>query len=78
MDGVNQAACSNRNDIPPICPHRACPAPKIGPSNKITPTGKSVCVPQRVYNVYSGKYEKEKFAINKLIQRFFSIKSFNH
>ena len=71
MDGVNQAACSNRNDIPPICPHRSCPAPKIGPTNKITPTGKSVCVPQRVYNVYSGKYEKEKFAINKLIQRFF-------
>jgi hypothetical protein len=60
MDGVNQAACSNRNDIPPICPHRACPAPKIGPNNKITPTGKSVCVPQRVYNVYSGKYEKRE------------------
>ena len=61
IDGVNQAACSNVADHPPICPRRACPSPRVDPMpRRVTPTGKSVCVPQKFYNVYTGRYERRE------------------
>mgnify|MGYP004263459283 CR=1 FL=1 len=61
IDGVNQAACGSITDQPPICPRRNCPAPRVDPNpHRVTPIGKSVCVPQRFYNVYTGRYERRE------------------